>query len=142
MFELDKISSNIVEFKFKDPFTTEELKKVLAIIVGICEKKSQFAFYVDTTGASLPPFNTAVILRKWLRENKELFRNYLICSSIILSNNTTGNIVKNLVSGVFKIQTPVRPNKIFTNKDKCVEWVKKNVDDHKKTNDNSQKCVS
>ena len=113
----------VLKLVFEDPFTDEDMKKVLALISKFLEKKKLFCLYVDIRKANRPPRDAAIMLIQWMKENKPLFKQYLICSAVILNNSTTNIVIKNLLTGAFKIQPPAAPNKIFTNFDKGILWI-------------------
>lgn len=120
----------VIKLVFEDPFTDEDMKKLLSLISKFLEKKKLFCFYADIRKASRPPRNTTIMLIQWMKENKQLFKQYLICSAVILSNSTTNIVVKNLLTGAFKIQPPASPNKIFTNFDKGMLWINEKIKEY------------
>ncbi len=83
MFEVENEANSIVKFTFKEPFTTDDLKKVLALVSSMLNKQKPFAFYVDTVKANRPPVEAATLLIHWLRANRELAKKYLICTFIL-----------------------------------------------------------
>jgi hypothetical protein len=131
MFEIINEGNSTIKFIFIEPFTTEDMKKVLALILKVLEKQKPIAIYVDARKANRPPSSAASMLLQWMRENKEIFKKYLICTAVVFSNSNTNILIKNLLMGVFKIQKPAAPNCLFTDYEKCVKWVKNKVEEHK-----------
>ncbi len=123
MFEVQNIPNNIVKFVFIDPFTTEDMKKVLALIKSLLEKEKLFAFYVDSSNANNPPTEAASLLLKWMRSNRESCKKYLICSCVVIKNSATNIIIKKLLTGVFTIQPTAAPNLITVDQNAGMKWV-------------------
>lgn len=117
----------IVKFTVSNDLTIDDMKKIIGLVIQFLEKKKPFAFYADIKKMNVPPKEATSILISFMRENKQLFKSYLICSSLLLNDSTTGIILKNLFNGIFKIQPPSVPNKIFTNLTKLEEWIKKKI---------------
>lgn len=122
----------LIKFIFEEPFVTEDMNKVLAIISGLLDVKKPFAFYMDTRGANNPPLNAAAILIKWMKANRSRFKEYLICSAVIYNNTLTNNVVSKLMNGVFVIQPPVCPNKLSSNMDGAEKWMNEKIQEYVK----------
>jgi hypothetical protein len=119
----------LVKFVFSEPFTAEDMTKVLAILTNLLDIKKPFAFYVDTRNANTPPLNAASSLLHWLKTNKQRFKKQLICSSVIFGNTVTNNLVSKLLNGVFMIQPPVSPNKLTNDMDLAEKWIQERIKD-------------
>jgi len=83
----------LVKFVFNEPFTSDDMTKVLKILSNLLDLNKPFAFYVDTRRANHPPFNAASSLLHWLKANKLRFKKQLICSAVIFGNTITNNLV-------------------------------------------------
>lgn len=128
----NKISNQqyaLVKFIFSEPFTTEDMTKVLAILTALLDTNKPFAFYVDTRNANNPPLNAASSLLGWLRKNKQRFKKQLICSCVVFGNTITNNLVSKLLNGVFMIQPPVSPNKLTNNMELAEKWINEKIND-------------
>jgi hypothetical protein len=123
----------LVKFIFSEPFTAEDMTKVLAILTNLLDLNKPFAFYVDTRNANTPPFNAASSLLQWLKKNKQRFKKQLICSSVIFGNTITNNLVSKLLNGVFMIQPPVSPNKLTNNINEAEKWIQEKIKEFKST---------
>jgi hypothetical protein len=123
----------LVKFIFSEPFTAEDMTKILAILTSLLDRKKPFAFYVDTRNANNPPFNAASSLLQWLKANKHRFKKQLICSSVIFGNTITNNLVSKLLNGVFMIQPPVSPNKLTNDINAAEKWIQEQIKDYLKT---------
>jgi hypothetical protein len=132
-FTVENEENSIVKFTYSDPFTLDDMKKVLLLLTKLLEKKKSFAFYIDTINANRPPLQAAPLLIKWLRDNRAESKKYIICSCVIMGGSTTSIIVKNLLQGVFKIQPTIAPNLLTINHDKGVKWVNDKVKEFNKT---------
>jgi hypothetical protein len=120
----------LVKFVFNEPFTSDDMIKVLAILSSLLDSKKPFAFYVDTRTANSPPLNAASMLLKWLKANKFRFKKQLICSSVIFGNTVTNNLVSKLLNGVFMIQPPVSPNKLTNNLEQAEKWISEKIKEY------------
>jgi len=119
----------LVKFVFSEPFGSEDMTKVLAILSNLLDLKKPFAFYVDTRNANTPPLNAASSLLHWLRSNKSRFKKQLICSAVVFGNSITNNLVNKLITGVFMIQPPVSPNKLTNDMNKAEKWINERIND-------------
>ncbi len=132
-FTVENKTSNehyaLVKFVFSEPFTSDDMTKVLAILTNLLDLKKPFAFYVDTRNANNPPFNAGSSLLQWLKLNKIRFKKQLICSAVIFGNTLTNNLVSKLLNGVFMIQPPVSPNKLTNNIMVAEKWVGERIKD-------------
>ncbi len=126
-FSAENKENSVVKLIFTEPFTSDDMKKVLAIFTKILEKKKPFALYVDTRTANRPPLDAATMLIRWMRANRALSKQYLICTAVVFGNTTANIFVKNLIQGVFKIQPTVSPNLLTIDYDKCVKWINDKV---------------
>lgn len=120
----------VVMFVFSDPFTYNDMTKVLNILTALLASSKPFAFYIDSRNTSSPPLNTAPTLIKWLKFNKTLFKQYLICSSIVMGNSMSTGILTSLLNGVFTLQPPVSPNKLSTDIKVTETWIEEKVNDY------------
>jgi hypothetical protein len=120
----------LVKFVFNEPFTSEDITKVLSILTNLLDLNKHFAFYVDTRNASTPPLNTASSLLQWLKKNKQRLKKQLICSAVIFSNTITNNLVSKLLNGVFVIQPPVRPNKLTSDLIAAEKWIQEKIKEY------------
>lgn len=141
MFEVINEGDSTIKFVFLEPFTTEDMKKVLALILKVLEKQKPAAIYVDARKANRPPSSAASMLLQWMKAHKEIFKKYLICTAVIFSNSTTNIVIKNMLMGVFKIQKPASPNCLFTDFEKGVIWVKTKVKEHKKGTESNEEVL-
>lgn len=123
----------LVKFVFNEPFTSDDMTKVLGILTNILDLKKPFAFYVDTRSANNPPFNAASSLLHWMKTNKHRFKKQLICSAVVFGNTLTNNLVSKLLNGVFTIQPPVSPNKLTTDVNLAEKWIAERIKDFLKT---------
>lgn len=123
----------LVKFIFSEPFTAEDMTKVLAILTNLLDIKKPFAFYVDTRNTNKPPFNAASSLLQWLKTNKHRFKKQLICSAVIFGNTVTNNLVSKLLNGVFMIQPPVSPNKLTNDLNGAEKWISERIKDFLKS---------
>lgn len=119
----------LVKFIFSEPFTAEDMTKILAILTSLLDFKKPFAFYVDTRNANNPPLNAASSLLHWLKTNKHRFKKQLICSSVVFGNTITNNLVSKLLNGVFMIQPPVSPNKLTNDMNAAEKWIQERIKD-------------
>jgi hypothetical protein len=130
-FSVENKESNehyaLVKFVFSEPFTAEDMTKVLAILTSLLDLKKPFAFYVDTRNANTPPFNAGSSLLNWLKINKERFKKQLICSAVIFGNTITNNLVNRLLNGVFMIQKPISPNKLSADLPLVEKWIQEKI---------------
>ncbi len=126
-FSAENKENSVVKLTFNEPFSSEDMKKVLMIFTKILEKKKPFALYVDTRNANRPPLDAATMLIRWMRANRSLSKQYLICTAVVFGNTTANIFAKNLIQGVFKIQPTVSPNLLTVDYDKCVKWVNEKV---------------
>ena len=122
----------LVKFVFSEPFTAEDMTKVLAILTHLLDLKKPFAFYVDTRNANTPPLNAASSLLQWLKTNKYRFKKQLICSAVIFGNTVTNNLVSKLLNGVFMIQPPVSPNKLTNDINAAEKWIQEKIQERTK----------
>jgi len=113
----------LVKFVFNEPFTSDDMTKVLKILSNLLDLNKPFAFYVDTRRANHPPFNAASSLLHWLKANKLRFKKQLICSAVIFGNTITNNLVSKLLNGVFMIHPPVSPNKLTSDLTLAEKWI-------------------
>lgn len=126
----NKISNEryaLVKFVFNEPFTTDDMTKVLAILTNLLDLNKTFAFYVDTRNANTPPLNAGSSLILWLRKNKNRFKKQLICSAVVFGNTITNSLVSKLINGVFMIQPPVSPNKLNTDIISVEKWITEKI---------------
>jgi len=126
----NKISNDryaLVKFVFSEPFTSDDMIKVLAILTNLLDLKKPFAFYVDTRSANHPPINAASSLLSWMRTNKNRFKKQLICSAVVTGNTITNNLVIKLLNGVFLINPPMSPNKLSTNIETVEKWINEKI---------------
>jgi hypothetical protein len=121
----------LVKFVFYEPFTSDDMTKVLAILTNLLDLKKPFAFYVDTRTANNPPVNAASSLLQWMKTNKHRFEKQLICTSVVFGNTMTNNLVSKLLNGVFMIQPPVSPNKLTNNLALAEKWIDERIMDFK-----------
>jgi len=119
----------LVKFVFTEPFTSDDMSRVLVILTNLLDLKKPFAFYVDTRNANKPPFNAASSLLKWLKLNKPRFKKQLICSAVVFGNTVTNNLVSKLLNGVFMIQPPVSPNKLSNDLIGTEKWIDEKIKD-------------
>ncbi len=117
----------LVKFVFSEPFTSDDMTKVLAILSNLLDFKKPFAFYVDTRNANTPPFNAGSSLLQWLKTNKTRFKKQLICSAVVFGNTITNNLVSKLLNGVFMIQPPVSPNKLTNDINQAEKWISEKI---------------
>lgn len=118
-----------VKFTVIGDLSIEDMKKMTGLIIQFLEKKKKFSFYADVKGMNIPPKEATSILLNFMKNNKQLFKEYLVCSSLLLNDSATGIILKNLFNGVFKIQVPSAPNKIFTDLSKLEKWIEKKIEE-------------
>lgn len=116
----------LVKFTFAEPFTSEDMSKVLGILTSLLdnENKKPFAFYVDSRTANTPPLNAATSLISWLRKNKRRFKDQLIGSAVVMGNSIANNLLSKFLSGVFSIQPLVSPNKLTNDMSAAEDWLK------------------
>ncbi len=126
-FLAENKENSVVKLTFNEPFSTEDMKKVLILFTKILEKKKPFALYVDTRNTNRPPLDAATMLIRWMRANRSLSKQYLICTAVVFGNTSSNVFAKNLIQGVFKIQPTVSPNLLTVDYDKCVKWVNEKV---------------
>jgi len=122
----------LVKFVFNEPFTADDMTKVLTILTNLLDLKKPFAFYVDTRNANNPPFNAASSLVYWMKTNKPRFKKQLICSAVVFGNTITNNLVSKLLNGVFMIQSPISPNKLTTDITLAEKWIAERIKDFPK----------
>lgn len=123
----------LVKFVFSEPFTQDDMTKVLTILTSLLDLKKPFAFYVDTRNANNPPPDTATSLIRWMRANRERFKTQLICSAVVFGNTITNNLVKTLLNGVFAVQPTVSPNKLTTDVKLAEKWIDEHIKQFRKT---------
>jgi hypothetical protein len=119
----------IIKFTVIGDMSIEDMKKMIGLVLQFLEKKKPFSFYADVKKMNMPPKEATSVLLSFMRENKQLFKEYLVCSSVLLNDSATGIILKNLFNGIFKIQPPSAPNRIFTDLSKLEEWISKKIDE-------------
>lgn len=120
----------LVKFTFGEPFTSEDMTKLLGILSSLLDLKKPFAFYVDTRKANNPPLNAASSLIQWMKANKHRFKKQLICSSVVFGNTVTNNLVSKLLNGVFLVQPPVSPNKLTNDINTAEKWIQERIKEY------------
>lgn len=125
----NNVHYGVIKFIFNEPFTNEDMTKVLAILTSVLDTKKPFVFYVDTRNASNPPLNAASSLLQWMKNNKVRFKKQLICTAVVFGNTVTNNLVSTLLHGVFKIQPPVSPNKLTSDLNLAEKWINERIKD-------------
>jgi hypothetical protein len=123
----------LVKFVFSEPFTSDDMVKVLDILTNLLDFKKSFVFYVDTRNANNPPLNAASSLINWMNIHKHELKKQLICSAVVFGNTKTNNIVSKLLNGVFMIRPPASPNKLSNNLKQTEMWIDDNIKKFLKT---------
>lgn len=82
----------------------------LAPLNAKLDMKKHFSVIVDSSNVATANAALVKTIVSWLRSNRERFKLYLRCSSIIV----TGTLVRNILDLVFKVQTPVAPMKVVS----------------------------
>jgi hypothetical protein len=78
-----------------------------------------FSIIVDSTRVVAADVTITQMVIAWLRFNRERFKKYLRCTSIVLS----GTIIRNILDVVFKVQTPVAPMKMVSDMESAWDFV-------------------
>jgi hypothetical protein len=145
-FDVENEDNSIVKFTFRETpankFSSDDMKKVLAIFTKLLERKKPFALYVDTRLANRPPLDAATMMIRWMRANRALSKQYLICTAVVFSNTTANIVAKNLIQGVFKIQPTVSPNLLTVDYDRCVKWIKDKVNEYAKIKNMEREIIN
>ena len=122
----DTTSENgIVVFTAHPNFTENDLmmllKKISVLLRSAKERSKPFAFIFDTLKMSKPPFSVAAVkgVIKWMKADKEYFRNHLICSTVVIKHQTIASIC----NAAFKVSKPTRPNLLTTTKEKAKVFI-------------------
>lgn len=91
--------------------TPDDLGKYfLAPLNAKLDSRQHFSVIVDSSRVVAVDMVLTKTIMAWLRSNRERFKLYLRCSSIIVS----GKLIRNILDLVFKVQTPVAPMRVVS----------------------------
>ena len=120
----------VILFTLKDRVSLSEIQEILAIISKLLEKGNPFIFIVDTRESNgIPPVSAGLAIVKWMRNYKQHIIKTLEASSIVFKNQK----VSALLNWVFTRQKPSAPNKITTDIEAAITFVKDHVNTKTKT---------
>ena len=69
-------------------------------------REEDFTFIFDTRQVHKAPFKYSIRMSEFIKQLKKDYSYHYLKKSIILVNN---NLVKNMLNGIFKLQSPVAP---------------------------------
>ena len=100
--------------------TREDLtQNFLAPLSAKLKLKKEFSVIVDSSRVVAADMILAKTVMTWLKSNRDLFKLYLRCSSIIV----TGTIIRTILVVVFRVQPPVAPMGVVANMDDAWAFV-------------------
>jgi hypothetical protein len=89
--------------------TREDLKSnFLGPLNAMLDAEKTFSVIVDSTRVVSANMTLVTTVMSWLRSNRERFKHFLRCTSII----TRGSLIRNILDMIFRVQTPVAPMKV------------------------------
>ena len=101
--------------------TSDDLNSnFLAPLNAMLEAGKTFSVIVDSTQVVSANMTLTRLIISWLRSNRERFKLYLRCSSVIVR----GSLIRNILDAVFKVQTPVAPMKVVPEPQQAWEFIK------------------
>ena len=75
-------------------------------------KQKDFTFIFDTRQVHKAPLKYSIRMSEFIKQLKKDYSYHYLKKSIILVNN---NLVKNMLNGIFKLQSPVAPVYLISN---------------------------
>lgn len=119
-FKVEK-KDGVILFRMIDSVTTDEIRECLAIVSKLLDREKPFVFVVDTSVSNgVPPLSTGIMIVKWMKVYKPKIIKTLNASSIIFKSPK----ISALFNWIFTRQKPAAPNKITTNLDDAMLFVK------------------
>jgi hypothetical protein len=111
---------DVVKITLSPNPTRDDLNKnFLAPLDAKLSTNVPFSIIVDSTRVVAADVTITQMVIAWLRFNRERFKKYLRCTSIVLS----GTIIRNILDVVFKVQTPVAPMKMVSDMESAWDFV-------------------
>jgi hypothetical protein len=112
-------NNKIVFFNFNESFTETDFDRFIAVLERFLKRKKPFSFIVDTSIAKNAPISRGITLAKWMRARKSALKEYLLGSSIIISNEQLLKVLR----WVFTKQKPISPNLITNNRKEAIAFL-------------------
>lgn len=128
-FELTRVDNKFTFVCNTPNLLEKDFYVFLSTIEKLLQKKKPFSFMVDCRSIKSFPIKCAIGLISWMKKKRPEFKNYLICSSVILSMPKFAKVL----NYVFQKQKPIRPNFITNNYEKAQLFIKKHHDEYSST---------
>jgi hypothetical protein len=97
----------------------KDFQDIIAAFLKIFEFQKNVAIIIDASSLKAINKQNLKNVRHCIRNNRPIFENYLKCSTIVIRSV----IIKNVINTLFKIQPPVRPNKIVNSVEEAERFI-------------------
>lgn len=97
----------------------QDFKDIIQAFMKIFDFQQRVSVIIDSSSLRVLTKQNMKDIRHFIKHNRPVFENYLICSSLIIRSV----LIKNVINTIFKIQPPARPNLIVNSMEEAEKFV-------------------